>query len=70
MKQGCFLFLNYFLEICLLKDSGIKELVLMNKLLKIEFKLLRHNKTSVAMKDLTIMILFSQTVTLVLFDVE
>ena len=48
----------------------IKELVLMNKLLKIEFKLLRHNKTSVAMKDLTIMILFSQTVTLVLFDLE
>ena len=54
----------------MLKDSGIRELVLMNKLLKIEFKLLRHNKTSVAMKDLTIMILFSQTVTLVLFDLE
>ena len=45
----------------------------MNKLLKIEFKLLRHNKTSVAMKELTIMILFYifyQTVTLVLFDLE
>ena len=54
----------------MLKDSGIRELVLMNKLLKIEFKLLRHYKTSVAMKDLTIMILFSQTVTLVLFDLE
>ena len=57
---------NFFAKRLWYKRTGSNELLL----LKNEVKLLRHNKTSVAMKDLTIMILFSQTVTLVLFDLE